>query len=146
LYRAATAYLRAGCNGQTADGQSAEVAARALFGNDPPTRALIQRAASSPATTTGAGWADAFVQRSVFDAVQSPTSVSAAAALIARALHVDLTAFAQVVVPGRIVTADAAGQFVGEAGAKPVRMLNFSSVTLEPHAIAFISDHIHEGG
>ena len=62
-----------------------EVAARELFGNDPPTRALIQRAATSPATTTGAGWADALAQRSVFDAVQAPTSVSAAAALIARA-------------------------------------------------------------
>ena len=66
LYRTATAYLRAGSQANlTAE---VEVAARALFGNDPPTRALIQRAATTPATTTCAGWADALASKSVFDA------------------------------------------------------------------------------
>jgi len=135
LYRAASAHLRA----SSTDGrQSAEVAARQLFGDDVPTFALVRRAAAAPATMSGVAWADALAQRSVFDAVQAPTSVSAAATLIGTALHVDLTGFAQVVVPGRVVDAASAGAWVREADAIPVGMLNFSSVVLEPRKLAVI--------
>jgi hypothetical protein len=138
LYRTAAAYLRAGANrsGQlTANG-----AARQLFGDgDAPTFALIKRAATSPATTGGTGWADAVAAQSIFDAIQQPTSVSAAASLFARALHVDLTGVAAVLVPGRIADAASAGAWVREAAAIPVTMLNFRSVVLEPRKLAVVT-------
>ena len=136
LYRAAASYLRAGAN--RSGRLTAEGAARQLFAGDTLTAVLIQRAAAVPATTTGPGWADALVGRSVFDAIQIATSVSAAATLIGQALHVDLTGVAAVVVPGRIIDAAHAGAWVAESAAIPVTMLNFSSVVLEPRKLAVI--------
>ena len=138
LYRAAAAYLRASAD--SSGRLSPEGATKQLFGDgDAPTMALVRRAATTSASTTGAGWADALIGRSVFDSVQQPTSVSAAASLIPHALHVDLTGFAQVVVPGRIVEAASAGAWVRESDAIPVKMLNFYAVTLEPRKFAVIS-------
>src|SRR5262249_54718046 len=65
-------------------------------------------------------------------------SVSAAAALIGHALHVDLTGVAAVVVPARVVNAASAGAWVREAAAIPVHMLNFSSIVLEPRKLVVV--------
>jgi hypothetical protein len=136
LWRCAAAHLLVGAN--RSGRLTAEGAAKQLFGDDPPTMALIQRAATQPATTATSGWASELTGRSVFDALQQPTSVSAAATLIAHALHIDLSGFAQVVVPGRVVDAASAGAWVRESEPIPVRMLNFSAVTLMPRKLAVI--------
>jgi hypothetical protein len=138
LYRAAAAYLRAGAD--RSGRLSPESATKQLFGDgDAPTMAMVRRAASGPATTSGVGWADALAALSVFDAVAAPTTLAASATLIANALHVNLDGFAQVVIPTRTVNADAAGQWVGEAGAKPVRGLHFDSLVLEPRKLSVVS-------
>jgi hypothetical protein len=138
LWRCAAAYLRAGAN--RSGHLTPSGAARQLYGDGGrPTFKLIERTATVPASTTGTGWADVLAQQAVFDAVQQPTSLSASAVLIAHALHVSLDGLALVVIPGRTVTADAAGQWVGEAGAKPVRMLNLSSVTLAPRKLSVVT-------
>jgi len=87
LFRCAAAYLRAGAN--RSGHLTPSGAARQLYGDgDRPTLKLIERAASVPATTTDSGWASQLAQQAIFDAAQ-PTSVSASATLIGRALHVD---------------------------------------------------------
>src|SRR5262249_15486713 len=113
-------------------------AAQRLFG-DPVTEKFIHRSASAPATTTGAGWADALVRESVFDAIQVATSLSAGASLVASALQVSLAGPTQSIVPRRVVGAAAAGQWVAEGAAIPVRAQSFSAVTLLRRKLAVIA-------
>src|SRR5262249_33962546 len=56
-----------------------------------------------------------------------------------RALHVDLSGVAAMVVPSRVVDAAQAGAWVRESEAIPVTMLNFAAVTLAPRKLAVIS-------
>ena len=137
LFRAASAHLRAGAANARGRSTTVEASAKQLFGQDPITEALIRRGISEPATT--GGWADGLAQQALFDAVIAATSLSAAARLFAHALRVDLSGIASVLVPGRRVSADSAGQWVRESEPIPVRMLNFSSVVLEPRKLAVIS-------
>src|SRR5215831_916725 len=90
LFRSAACHLYAGAvaaNGR--ENLTPTGAAQRLFGGDVVTEAYIRRGASVPATTTtGVGWANALVAESVFDAVQTATSLSAGASLIANGLKV----------------------------------------------------------
>jgi hypothetical protein len=133
LYRAAAAHARA-----YVDGASPERVAKSLFEDDRVT-IWLTRAASDPAMLTTPGWAAELGRQAVFDLVAAATTVSAAADLIARGLRVSLAGYSQITVPGRMVDAEHAGAWVREAGAIPVRMLNFSAVVLEPRKLAVIT-------
>jgi hypothetical protein len=142
LFRAAAAHLRAGAANARGRSTTVEASAKQLFGHDPITEALIRRGISEPATT--GGWADGLAQQALFDAVIAATTLSAAASLLAHALRVDLSGIASVLVPGRRVSADSAGQWVRESEPIPVRMLNFSSVVLEPRKLAVVASYTRE--
>jgi hypothetical protein len=107
LIRAAAATLRA-----HAEATKPQVAARAMFGD--PVTDIVLRAASTPATLTGTGWADSLAATSIRDLVMEISSVSAAAALILRGLQLDFAGFASIKVPGRLVDASDAGQWTVE--------------------------------
>src|SRR5262249_2762925 len=96
LFRSAAAYLYAGTAAANGSAVTPTGAAQRLFGHDVVTEEYIRRGATAPATTGGAGWADALVAESVFDLVQVATSLSAAASLIASGLKVSLVGAAQV--------------------------------------------------
>src|SRR5262249_9734032 len=97
LYRAGAAHVRAHLTRS-----SPEREAKALFNGDPITD-MVLRAASSPATTTNAGWAGALAQTVIDDSVAAITSVSAAAGLIQRGTKTTFSGAAQIKVPGHLV-------------------------------------------
>jgi hypothetical protein len=110
-----------------------------MFGNDPVTE-FILRAPTAPATTTTSGWAQPLAAISVFDFVQSIASLSAGAALIDAGLQINMTGIAEHRVPGRVLSAAAAGQWVAEGTPAPVRALSFSNAAiLRPRKLAVIS-------
>src|SRR5262249_45060403 len=86
-----------------------------MFGSGDAVTAEILRAASSPATTTTSGWAKELAGVAILDLVQSITSISAAAEVINRGLKVNLDGVAELRVPGRVLNAAAAGQWVASA-------------------------------
>src|SRR5215471_4097630 len=99
LFRSAASHLYAGA--AAASGRESITptgAAQRLFDGDVVTESYIRRGASTPATTGDAGWAGALVRDSVFDAVQTATSLSAGASLIANGLKVSLAGQVQVIV------------------------------------------------
>jgi hypothetical protein len=143
LYRAASVHVR---KAATKDRSEPEAIARTLFGNtDEPTRILLQRAASTQATTTTTGWAAEIAQHSVRDMIADITSISAAAEIIGRGLQVDLGTFAQLTIPGRTLTAANAGTWVAEGAAIPVRALAMTNgAVLVPRKLAVIACYTRE--
>ena len=123
LSRAATATLRAYATQSTAE----RVAAR-MWGDGATTEIL--RAATTPATTTGTGWAAEIVRVAIYDLIQSITSVSAAAELIDRGLQLSMDGVAELRVPGRTLNAAAAGQWVAENAPAPARQLSFTNAAI----------------
>jgi Phage capsid family len=140
LHRAAAAHLRSFVTGATPAN-----AARSMFGDDSVTD-LILRAASAPAAISGtAGWAQALAGVAIYDLVQSITSLSAAADVIDRGLKLDMDGIAEYRVPGRVLSAAAAGQWVGEAMAAPVRALSFSNAAiLRPRKLQVLTTYSRE--
>jgi hypothetical protein len=107
-----------------------------MFGDDQVTD-IVLKAASAPATTTTTGWAKELAGIAVYDLIQSITSLSAGAALIDRALKLNMDGLAELHVPGRTVSAATAGQWVVEGGAAPVRAMSFSNAAiLRPRKLA----------
>src|SRR5262249_39445873 len=82
LFRAAAAIVRS-----YVEKTSPEKAAANLFGRDVVT-AEILKSASAPAETTTTGWAQELARVAIYDMVQSITSLSAAADVIARGLRI----------------------------------------------------------
>jgi hypothetical protein len=138
IYRAACAFLRA-----FNTGKKPTEAARALFGEDRRTD-LILRAATAPAAIATAGWAPEIAPIAVYDVIQDAASVSAGAELIGRGLKLNLDGIAQYRVPGRALTAAAAGKWVGENEAVPVRQLLFSNAVLRPFKLESIYGFTYE--
>jgi hypothetical protein len=133
LYRAAASHARCFVTRSTPEG-----AARALFGGDVVTDAIL-KAATLPASTGTPGWAQQLAQSAVDDSIAAIASLSAAAELISRGLKLDLTGIAQLHVPGRTLDATQAGQWVGEGAATPVRALTFTTgAVLSPRKLAVI--------
>jgi hypothetical protein len=124
LARAATASSKSFVTGVT----PANVV-KSLWEDDRVTGTIL-RAASSPATTTTSGWAKELASVAVLDIVQSITSLSAAADVIDRALKLNMDGIAQYFVPGRALTAAAAGSWVAEGASSPVRSLNFTNAAI----------------
>ena len=134
LFRAASAYARSHVTGA---GAEAEV--EALYGDRDKATSYLVRAASNPATLVEPGWAGAIAQVSVSDLVAALTTLSAGAELIARGTRVDMTGVAHLTVPGRVVNAAAAGAWVREGSAIPVRSQSITSgAVLEPRKLAVI--------
>src|SRR5262245_30138354 len=116
VYRAAAATLRAFVTGATPAN-----AAKTMFGNDIVTD-LVLRAATMPAAISGtAGWAQSLAGVAIYDLIQSIVSLSAAANIIDRSLKLNMDGIAEYRVPGRILNPAAAGQWIGEGLAAPVR-------------------------
>jgi hypothetical protein len=140
LYRAAAAHLRSFVTGATpAD------AARSMFGDD---RVIdfVLRAASAPAAISGTpGWAQALAGVAIYDFVQSIMSLSAAADVIDRGLKLNMDGIAEHRVPGRVLNAAAAGQWVAEGMAAPVRALSFSNAAiLQPRKLQVLTTYSRE--
>ena len=77
---------------------------------------------------------------SIYDLVQTITSLSAGAEVISRGLQLSLDGVAELRAPGRVLNAAAAGQWVQEGMAAPVRALSFSNAaTLRPRRLSVIS-------
>jgi len=136
LARAGAAYLKAFITGATP-----EQSAKAMFGDS-----TIIKAATTPAMLSGTPqWASNLGGVAVYDLVQDATTVSAAADLIDRGLKVNMDGVAEVYIPGRALSAAAAGQWVAEGGAAPVRALNFSNAAiLRPRKLAVITTYSRE--
>src|SRR5215471_1686289 len=124
IYRAGVATLRAYLSGA-----SPEREAKAMFGDDGVTE-LVLKAASTPATTTVPGWAKELAAVAVYDLIASAASLSAGAALIDRALKINMDGLAEAHVPGRIVNAAAAGAWVAEGSPAPVRSFTTNAAIL----------------
>ena len=135
LFRAASAYARSHVTGA-----GAEAVVEALYGDRDKATSYLVRAASNPATLVEPGWAGAIAQVSVSDLVAALTTLSAGAELIARGTRVDMTGVAHLTVPGRVVNAAAAGAWVREGSAIPVRSQSITSgAVLEPRKLAVIA-------
>jgi hypothetical protein len=122
LYRAAAAHVRAHVTHE-----APERAARELFGDDAVTD-IVLRAATTPAAISGtSGWAASLAGVAIYDLVQTGASLSAAADVISRGLKLNMDGIAEYHVPGRVLNAAAAGQWVAEGTAAPVRALSFAN-------------------
>src|SRR5262245_19282857 len=134
IHRAGAAALRAFLSGN-----SPEREAKMMFGDDRVTD-LVLRAASAPATTTTTAWAQSLAGIAVYDLIQSITSLSAGAELIDRALKLNMDGLSELRVPGRALSAAAAGAWVAEGAAVPVRALSFTNAAvLRPRKLAVLT-------
>jgi hypothetical protein len=137
LTRAATASLRSFITGAPAVS-----VAKATWDDDRVTP-LILRAASGPARTDTANWAQQLAQIAIFDLIQSITSLSAAAEIISRGVQINTDRVAEVLVPGRTVFAS--GAWVSEGSPIPVRSLSFANAaTLYPRRLVVLTTYTRE--
>src|SRR5262252_2906589 len=81
LFRAAASYVRSHITHA-----KPEICAKQMFGD--PVTDIILRAATSGATTTGSGWADALARASIDDTIAAVASLSAGADVIARGTRI----------------------------------------------------------
>src|SRR5262245_3868070 len=140
IHRAASAHLRSLVTG----GIAPTDAAKAMFGDDGATE-LVLKAASAPATTTTSGWAQSLAGIAVFDLIQSITSLSAGADVIDRGLKLNMDGIAEARVPGRVLSAAAAGQWIAEGLAAPVRALSFANdAVLRPRKLQVLTTYSRE--
>src|SRR5262245_33112120 len=140
LYRAGAAHVRSHITRA-----SPERCAQELFGNDSVTD-LVLRATSAPAAISGtAGWAQALAGVAIYDLIQSTVSLSAAADVIDRGLKLNLDGIAEHRVPGRVLNAAAAGQWVAEGMAAPVCAISFSNAAiLQPRKLQVLTAYSRE--
>ena len=105
-------------------------------------RALVdfqQRAAAVvPATTTGAGWADALAHTETTGYIEALLINSIYRPLAARGVSVALGRNSQITMPMDSPTPTVSGSFVAEAGAIPVRAASFTSFTIGLKKMAVI--------
>jgi hypothetical protein len=100
---------------------------------------LMTKAAVSPATITGSGWADSLAQTSVADFMISIGPQSAGSALLKRGISLQFSNNAAIRVPS-ITSAASAASFVQEGNPIPVEQFSFSSgVTLAPRKFLALS-------
>jgi hypothetical protein len=131
--RTATAYLLSYAN----KGEPiADVLARHYRGDR--SVELLTRAASSPATLTGTGWADSLAATATPDFLISIGPQSAGATVLRRCLSFQFDGDASLKIPS-ITSASANATFVGEGAPIPARQLSFDTgVTLAPRKFAVI--------
>src|SRR6516165_12318185 len=140
LFRACAAHLRAHVSRS-----SPEREAKSMFGDDAVTD-IVLKAASQPAAISGtSGWAASLAGIAIYDLVQTAASLSAAADIINRGLKLNMDGIAEYRVPGRVLNAAAAGQWVAEGMAAPVRALSFSNdAILRPRKLQVLTTYTRE--
>jgi HK97 family phage prohead protease len=100
---------------------------------------MVLRAASAPAITTVAGWAQELVHIIYTDLMPLLLPHAILTRLAARGLALNFGRAGKIVIPTRSRTPALAGSFVGEGQAIPVRQGAFTSQTLTPKKVAVIS-------
>jgi hypothetical protein len=140
LFRTAAVILRA-----HATDTSVDAAARKLYGKDHGLD-LVLRAATSPATVTTPGWASTIAHDVIrSDLIAKITALSAGAALMEAGIKVDLTGVGSITIPGRQYAPAAAGGWVPEGAAIPVRKPTIiPGPKLVPRKLAVISSFSRE--
>jgi len=140
LVRAASATLRSFITGATPTN-----AAEKMFGSGDVVTDFILRAASAPAEIAVAGWAQEIARVSIYDLIQSITSISAAAEVISRGLKLNMDGIGTIRVPGRIVNPAAAGAWIAEGNPAPARALSFSNAAiLQPRRLSVLYPYSRE--
>jgi HK97 family phage prohead protease len=113
-----------------------------IYGEDEETKVVFDwavRAASAPALTTVAGWAQELVQQIYADLMGLLFAKSIFPRLSAKGLSLSFGAAGKIVLPTRSRTPTLAGSFVGEGMAIPVRQGAFTSTTYTPKKLAVIT-------
>lgn len=136
IVRAATAAFLAQANSHS-DGGAEEWAQR-LYRGDGVT-GFILRSATSPATTTQAGWAAELAQQSVADFMGGLTGLSAASRVLSLGTTLDFGRRGSILVPSIPTTAGDAGGWVQQGSPIPVRKLTTASVVVSPRKLGTIS-------
>jgi HK97 family phage major capsid protein/HK97 family phage prohead protease len=111
------------------------------YGEDVPTKTaldLVTRAASAPAITTVAGWADTFVQTMVADLIDSLMPVSVFPRLAAMGQTYTFGQNGIISLPSR-TTGNLGGGFVLQGAPIPVKQGAFTAVTMTPKKMAVIT-------
>jgi hypothetical protein len=99
---------------------------------------MLFRAATVPATTTTAGWADSLANASFADFIGLMGPAFAGSALLSRCLQLNFGPSANVIVPS-LVTSASNTSFVAQGAPIPVRQMTGSAPTLlQPHKFATI--------
>jgi capsid protein len=119
---------------------SVEEIAETLWTDDAVTP-LVLRAAASPATTTGTGWADKLATNAVGDFVSSLVPLSAAARVFDAAVRVNLDGINSISFPYRSGDiSSSAVPWVAQGAPIPVGQFALTSATLGPmHKLAIIT-------
>jgi HK97 family phage prohead protease/HK97 family phage major capsid protein len=105
---------------------------------------IIVRAASAPALTTVAGWAQELVQTTWTALMPTLMPNAILTRLATRGLTLSFGAAGKIIIPTRLRTPSLAGSFVGEGLPIPVRQGAFSSQTLTPKKMAVITTWTRE--
>jgi HK97 family phage prohead protease/HK97 family phage major capsid protein len=120
---------------------------RSVYGEDEATRAVLEwqtKAASAPAMSTVAGWAQELVQQIVTDFMATLMPKSVYPRLSAMGLSLTFGRNGKIIIPTRSRTPTIAGSFVGEGLPIPVRQGAFTSQTLTPKKMAVITTWTRE--
>jgi hypothetical protein len=132
--RAAWASLQSAMKG----GNAVDHCAR-LFPRDEIARAMLERAATTGATTTGAGWAAELINAAVWSWLGSLAPESAMATILARgSLIVQITDQAPISIPGRASPPGGMAGWVGEGAPIAAKKFAFTSVSLAPKKLGCI--------
>jgi HK97 family phage prohead protease len=113
-----------------------------LYGDDEPTRLvsdILLKAASAPAMTSVAGWAQELVHIIYTDLMPLLLPHAILTRLAAKGLALSFGRAGKIVIPTRSRTPALSGSFVGEGQAIPVRQGAFTSQTLTPKKVAVIT-------
>ena len=113
------------------------------YGNDEKTN-IVLRAAVNPAMTTVATWAAELVQTSNVDYLDRLIPNFVYPQLKAMGTNYSFGNSGVLKIPVRANTPTLAGAWVGEAAAKPVKRMSFSTVSLTPTKLAVISTFSEE--
>ena len=130
-----------------AEGQDIDVMRQKIYGNDEATRAvcdIVLKAATAPAMTTVAGWAQELVQQIYADFMEALLPLSVLPRLSAKGLSLNFGAAGRIVIPTRNLTPAISGSFVGEGAPIPVRQGAFAAQTLTPKKAAVITTWTRE--
>jgi len=140
IHRAARAHLRSFVTGGTPSN-----IVKSMWADDRVTP-LILRAASGPAAISGtSAWAASLAGIAIYDLIQSITSLSAAADVIDRGLKLNLDSIAEMRIPGRVLAASAAGQWIAEGQPIPARQLTFANAaTWRPRKLSVLTAYSRE--
>ena len=142
-------FVRAATTGVFAKmwGKSPDETRLKIYGDDEPTKGtceLILRAASAPAMTTVAGWAQELAQTTYAALMPLLMPQAILTRLSAKGLALSFGTAGRIIIPTRSRTPSLAGSFVGEGLAIPVRQGAFTSQTLVPKKLAVISTWTRE--